>query len=342
MKYVEALSEGLVSAMESDDSIFVTGIAVDYPSGMFGSTSEAFKRFGPTRVFDAPAMENALTGIAIGAAAMGKRPVIVHPRVDFMFLAFDQLINLAAKWRYMFAGNAGNVPIVVRAVIGKGWGQGATHSQSVHSVLGHFPGLHVVMPATPKSALELTLAALKGNTPTIILEHRSLYDVEGEVPNEVVPAQVGQAEVLRKGNDITIVATSLMVQESLKAADYLATKNISAEIIDPRWIRPLDEETILTSVQKTGRLVAVDVSWELYGFASEVSALVAEKAFKSLKAPVIRISVANTPAPVSKPLEDAFYPHAETIAAAAFKTMGLKADGDIGRLVAQDNFKGPY
>jgi pyruvate/2-oxoglutarate/acetoin dehydrogenase E1 component len=192
MKYVDALSESLVLAMDNDDSIFVTGIAVDYPSGIFGSTIEALKKFGPNRVFDAPAMENALTGIAIGAAAMGKRPVIVHPRVDFMFLAFDQLINLAAKWRYMFGGNVGSVPIVVRAIIGKSWGQGATHSQSLHSVLGHFPGLHVVMPATPKSALELTLAALQGNTPTVILEHRALYDVEGEVPIEPKPATVGR------------------------------------------------------------------------------------------------------------------------------------------------------
>jgi pyruvate/2-oxoglutarate/acetoin dehydrogenase E1 component len=342
MKYVEALSEGLVSAMEDDASIFVTGIAVDYPSGMFGSTVEAFKRFGPERVFDAPAMENALTGIAIGAAAMGKRPVIVHPRVDFMFLAFDQLINLAAKWRYMFGGNAGYVPIVVRGIIGKGWGQGATHSQSLHSVLSHFPGLHVVMPATPKSALELTLAALKGNTPTVILEHRALYDVEGDVPLEAKPAEIGVAEILKEGEDITIVATSLMAQESLKAAEYLATKNISAEVIDPRWIRPLDEKTILKSVQKTGHLISVDVSWELCGFASEVSALVAEKAFDSLKSPVLRISVADTPAPVSKPLEEAFYPHAETIAAAVYKSLGIKADGDIGRLVEQDNFKGPY
>jgi acetoin:2,6-dichlorophenolindophenol oxidoreductase subunit beta len=342
IKYVEALSEGLVSAMEVDPSIFVTGIAADYSSGFFGSTTEALKRFGPERVFDAPAMENALTGIAIGAAVAGKRPVIVHPRVDFMFLAFDQLINLAAKWRYMFGGNTGHVPIVVRAVIGKGWGQGATHSQSLHSVLGHFPGLHVVMPGTPKSALELTLAALKGNTPTVILEHRALYDVQGDIPVKALPAEIGQAEILREGEDVTIVATSLMAQESLKAAEYLASKDISAEVIDPRWIRPLDEKSILKSVRKTGRLIAVDVSWELYGFASEVSALAAEKAFEDLKSPVLRISLADTPAPVSHPLEEVFYPHAQTIVAAVYKSMGLKAEGEIALLVEQDNFKGPY
>src|SRR5579872_2128240 len=152
IKYWQALSEGLVQAMEQDSNIFVTGISVDYAAGVFGATVEACKRFGPKRVFEAPAMENALTGIAIGAAAMGKRPMIVHPRNDFMFLSFDNLINLAAKWRYMFNGRAGNVPIVVRAVIGKGWGQGATHSQSLQGPIAHFPGLTVVMPAFPSDA----------------------------------------------------------------------------------------------------------------------------------------------------------------------------------------------
>ena len=342
MKYSEALSAGLVQAMENDDSIFVTGIAADHTSGIFGTTVEALNKFGPNRIFDAPAMENALTGIAIGAAALGKRPVIVHVRNDFMFLAFDQLINLAAKWRYMYGGNAGNVPIVVRAIIGKGWGQGATHSQSLHTVLGHFPGLHVSLPATPKSAIELTLAALTGNTPTIILEHRSLFDIEGQVPSVATPAKIGRAEIIHEGYDITIVATSLMVQESLKAAKYLDTQGISVEVIDPRWIRPIDEKSILDSVKKTGRLIAIDISWELYGFASEVCALVAEKAFAHLKSPVQRICLADTPAPVSKPLEEAFYPRADTIVAAAYKLLDLKSDKKFSHLNEQDNFKGPY
>lgn len=342
LKYVEALSEGLVTAMDEDASIFVTGIAADYPSGIFGSTVEALKKFGADRVFDAPAMENALTGIAIGAAVMGKRPVIVHPRVDFMFLSFDQIINLAAKWRYMFGGNIGHVPIVVRGIIGKGWGQGATHSQSLHSVLAHFPGLYVVMPATPKAALELTLAALKGNVPTIILEHRALYNITGDVPINPKPAETGKAEIILEGSDITIVATSLMVQESIKASEYLKEKNITAEVVDIRWIRPLDEETILDSVRKTGHLIIVDVSWELYGFSSEISAIVSEKALKSLNAPILRICLADVPAPVSEPLEQAFYPHVDTIVAAVYKTLGLKAGGDIQSLVEKDNFKGPY
>ncbi len=341
LKYSQALSEGLVQAMDRDPDIFVTGIAVDYPSGMFGSTIEANQRFGPERIFDAPAMENALTGIAIGAAAMGKRPVIVHPRNDFMFLAFDQLINLAAKWKYMYAGNAGTVPIVVRAVIGKGWGQGSTHSQSLHAPLAHFPGLTVMMPAFPMDAKGLTLAALQSDGPVVILEHRALYDTLGEVPEDASPTTIGQARVVREGTDVTIVATSFMAYESVLAAEELAKEGISAELIDPRTIRPLDTGTILASVRKTGRLIVADTSWELCGFASEVAALAAEQAFDSLKAPVRRICLADCPAPVSQPLEAAFYPSASTIAAAAMVMLGR--DGAImDGIDREDGFKGPY
>ena len=341
LKYSQALSEGLVQAMDRDPGIFVTGIAVDYPSGMFGSTVEANERFGPERIFDAPAMENALTGIAIGAAAMGKRPVIVHPRNDFMFLAFDQLINLAAKWKYMYAGNAGTVPIVVRAVIGKGWGQGSTHSQSLHAPLAHFPGLTVMMPAFPMDAKGLTLAALQSDGPVVILEHRSLYDTLGDVPEDDEPTPIGQARVVREGTDVTIVATSFMAYESVLAAEELEKEDISAELIDPRTIRPLDTATILASVRKTGRLIVADTSWEMCGFASEVAALVAEQAFEHLKAPVRRISVADCPAPVSQPLEAAFYPRASTIAAAAMVMLG-RDGGIMDGIDREDGFKGPY
>jgi acetoin:2,6-dichlorophenolindophenol oxidoreductase subunit beta len=339
--YANALSEGLCQAMEADPSIFVTGIAVDYPSGIFGPTTEATKRFGPDRVFDAPAMENALTGIAIGAAAMGKRPVIVHPRNDFMFLSFDNLINLAAKWRYMFLGRAGNVPIVVRAVIGKGWGQGATHSQSLQAPLAHFPGLTVLMPASPADAKGLTLAALQHHGPVVILEHRSLYSVTGEVDEAPTPTPLGKAKVTRRGKDITIVGTSLMALEAMYAAEELEKHGVDAEVIDLRSIRPLDEDTILESVKKTGHLIVTDTSWELCGIASEVAALVAEKAFPYLKGPVRRIALPNCPAPVSFKLEEVFYPKASTIAKAALVTLGADPDR-VGELAREDNFKGPY
>jgi pyruvate/2-oxoglutarate/acetoin dehydrogenase E1 component len=340
IKYSQALSEGLVQAMERDQNIFMTGITVDYPSGIFGSTVEAAKRF-PERVFDAPAMENALTGIAIGAAAVGKRPIIVHPRNDFMFLAFDMMINLAAKWKYMYGGNAGAVPIVVRAVVGKGWGQGASHSQSLQSVLAHFPGLNVVMPAFPKDAKGLLMSALTHSSPVIMLEHRSLYDTQGEVPEEPFYTPIGKANIVREGKDITVVATSYMAYEALHAAEQLEKEGVSAEIVDVRSIRPLDEETILQSIEKTGRLIVADTSWELCGLCSEVAALAAEKAFHYLKAPVRRITPANCPAPVSLPLEKAFYPTATTIAKAALAMLEKRTSkfGDIDR---EDNFKGPY
>jgi pyruvate/2-oxoglutarate/acetoin dehydrogenase E1 component len=340
IKYFEALSEGLVQAMERDPNIFVTGISVDYSGGAFGSTLGAIQKF-PKRVFDAPSMENALTGIAIGAAAMGKRPVVYHPRNDFMFLAFDQMINLAAKWKYMYANNAGNMPLVVRAVVGKGWGQGATHSQSTHSLLAHFPGLHVVLPATPADAKGLTMAALQSDSPVVILEHRSLYNMEGDVPEEPYITPIGKANVLRIGKDITIVATSLMVQESLIAATELAKEGVDVEVIDIRSIRPLDEKTVLNSLEKTGYILAVDTSWELCGFSSEIAALAAEKGFHHLKGPARRMSLANCPAPVSLPLEAAFYPKASNIAKTVMAMLGKSSD-KLSNIDQEDNFKGPY
>jgi pyruvate dehydrogenase E1 component beta subunit len=341
LTYAQALSEGLCQAMERDPAIFVTGIAVDYPSGIFGSTTKAAELFGPDRVFDAPAMENALTGIAIGAASMGKRPVIVHPRNDFMFLSFDNLINLAAKWRYMFSGRAGNVPIVVRAVIGKGWGQGATHSQSLQAPLAHFPGLCVVMPSNPRDAKGLTIAALQHDQPVVILEHRSLYGISGDVPEAFEATPIGKAAVAREGSDITIVATSWMTYESLHAAEELARHGVSAEVIDLRTIRPLDEETILTSLKKTGHIIVADTSWEMCGIASEIAGLSAEKGWKYLKSRVYRIALPNCPAPVSAKLEEAFYPKASTIARVALVSLNRDPD-HVGDLTREDNFKGPY
>ncbi|MDE1145071.1 MAG: transketolase C-terminal domain-containing protein [Azospirillaceae bacterium] len=340
LTYAEAISEATVQAMERDPNIFITGIAVDYPSGIFGTTTAAYQRFGSARVFDAPAMENALTGIAIGAAASGKRPLIVHPRNDFMFLAFDNLINLAAKWSYMYGGQAGSVPIVVRAVIGKGWGQGATHSQSLQAPLAHFPGLTVAMPATPRDAKGLLLAALQADGPVVLLEHRALYNVSGPVPSEPEPTPLGRAAVLRPGRDITIVTTSLMTIEAEQACKDLARLGVEAELVDLRSIRPLDSETILASVRKTGRLLVADTSWELCGVTSEVAALAAEQAFGFLKAPVRRIALADCPAPVSQVLEASFYPRASTLVRAALSLLG-KAD-QVETTDRPDDFKGPY
>lgn len=340
LKYKEAIAEATVQAMEADENIFVTGHAVDYPSGIFGSTTAAAEKF-PDRVFDCPSMENAFAGIAIGAAAMGKRPVYVYPRADFMFLSFDNLLNLACKWRYMYGGNAGTAPIVLRAVVGKGWGQGATHSQSPHAPLAHFPGLTVALPATPADAKGLLLSALTADHPVVLFEHRSLFESEGEVTESMDAIPFGRARTARAGKDVTIVATSLMVQEAMLAAEELEQHGVDVEVIDPRTVRPLDEGAILTSVEKTGRLIVADTSWEMCGFSSEIAALVAEKGFKHLKAPVRRIALSNCPAPVSMPLEEAFYPKASTLATAALQLVG-KTAANMSHIDQESLFKGPY
>jgi len=341
LSYWQALAEGLTQAMEQDPSVFVFGIGVDDHKGIFGTTRAAFERFGPARVFDVPNAEGALTGIAIGAAAMGKRPVLVHPRNDFMFLATDQMINLAAKWRYMYAGSS-QVPIVVRAIIGKGWGQGATHSQSLQALFGHFPGLSVVMPAVPSDAKGLILAALRARGPVVVLEHRALYETRGPVPEAPEPTPIGTAEVRREGRDVTVVATSLMVLEALRAADDLATRGIDVEVVDCRSIRPLDADTIVRSAKKTGRVVVADTSWVAFGVAAEVAALCADRAFGHLHAPVRRIGLADCPAPVSYALEPAFYPDRATIARECLAVVGRSPDelGDV--VVEESSFKGPY
>ena len=341
LTYSQAISEALVIGMRQNPKVFITGIGVDYPVGVFGTTKEALDEFGSSRVFDSPSMENALTGICIGASAMGMRPVIVHHRNDFMFLAFDQMINLAAKWRYMYGGNAGQVPIVVRGIIGRGWGQGATHSQSLQSPIAHFPGIAVVMPAMPADAKGLILSALKSPSPVVILEHRSLFDIVGEVPEGEYETPIGKANILKVGSDVSVVCTSYMVVEAMRAAEFLSRFGISVEVIDLRSIRPLDEETVVNSVRKTGKLVVADTSWVQYGVASEIAALVAEKAFEYLKAPVVRIGIPNSPAPSSKVLEDAFYPSADSLQKTITKLLGRE---DVKAILDKeiDNFKGPY
>lgn len=340
LKYWQAISEAMVQGMEMDPDVFITGNSVDYAAGAFGTTLEVVKRF-PERAFDAPSMENALTGIAIGAAAMGKRPIIYHARCDFLLLAFDQMLNLAAKWKYMYGGRAGSVPIVVRAVVGKGWGQGATHSQSFHSVLAHFPGINVLLPSSPSDAKGLLLSALKSDSPVVILEHRSLFNMEGPVSEEPYYTPFGKANIVRAGSDITVVATSFMVHESLVAAEALAKEGVDVEVIDMRTVRPLDEEAVLKSIAKTGHLLAVDNSWELCGFSSEIAALAAEKGFSSLKAPVRRMSLANCPAPVSMSLEAAFFPKPSNIAKNILSMLGKTSSGQLV-IDATDTFKGPY
>ena len=341
LSYGAAISEATVQCMEADPSIFVAGIGVDDFKGIFGTTFEAHRRFGDARVFDIPNGENTMTGIAIGAAAMGKRPLVVHPRNDFMFLCMDQLFNLAAKWRYMF-GNRSGVPVVFRGIVGRGWGQGATHSQSLQALFAHIPGLYVALPASPADAKGLLVSALTGDGPVVILENRALYELDGDVPESLEKVPFGRGRIVRPGTDITIVGLSLMAYEAARAAEILVEHNVSAEVIDLRCARPLDDEIILTSLRKTGRLVVADTSWAMCGVSAEVAAIAAEKGWQHLKAPVRRVTPPDCPAPVAKPLEDAFHPNPLTIAQACLDV--LKAGVPLGAGVSdvQATFVGPY
>jgi pyruvate dehydrogenase E1 component beta subunit len=252
----------------------------------------------------------------------------------------DQLFNIAAKWRYMFGGRM-KAPLVVRAVIGRSWGQGAQHSQSLQSFFVHVPGWKVVMPTTPADAQGLTLAAIEDPNPVFILEHRLLYDIVGDVPDPPTPAPLGKAYVRRAGKDLTIVANSYMVVEALKAAEFLESQGIEAEVVDPVSLVPLDRETIVKSVKKTGRLIVVDTSWTACGFSAEIAALAAERAFDALKQPVRRLGMQPTTCPVSKSLENAFYPSARTIAMEAFSMLGRSfPDAPVPALTS--TFKGPF
>jgi pyruvate dehydrogenase E1 component beta subunit len=306
--YAEAISEATCLIMEADSNVVLMGIGMDYSSGVFGTTTDAFSKFGSSRVIDTPAMENALTGIAVGGATVGLKPILVHARNDFLFLALDKLLNVCSKWNYMINGKAGSLPIITRAVIGRGWGQGATHSQSIQSVLAHFPGLRVVMPSTPEDAKGMMIAAWQLGDPIVILEHRSLFSLKGQVAKGVTPTSLNKAKVMREGKDITIIATSICVHESQLVADELDSLGISVEIIDLRSIQPLDKETIRNSIQKTGRALVYDTSWISFGVGAEIGAILLETPNLELKCPLVRIGQLGVPAPTSKPMEDLHYP----------------------------------
>ncbi|MFI1205294.1 alpha-ketoacid dehydrogenase subunit beta [Streptomyces sp. NPDC020883] len=339
--YCQAISEATVQCMAADPDIILAGQGVDDHKGIYGTTTDAFQKFGPSRVMDIPNGENAFAGIAVGAASMGIRPIVVHTRDDFMFLAMDAIFNLAAKWRYMY-GNQGSAPIVMRGLVGRGWGQGATHSQSLQSLFGHFPGLYVATPASPADAKGLLVSALQAETPVVLLENRGLYGIEGEVPEQPVAVPFGAGRIARTGGDITVVAASLMVHEAERAADALREQDIGVEVIDVRSIRPLDDALICTSVAKTGRLVVADTSWARYGLAAEVAAVVAENVYDSLRAPVRRVTPPDCPAPVSWPLEEAFNPNAEAVAHACLETLHSGQRSVPRMRNVMSGFTGPY
>lgn len=341
--YCDALNEAIIQEMGRDSSIFIYGIGVPDHKKIFGSTVNILEKFGTERCFDTPIAEDSMTGLGLGAAINGLRPIHVHIRVDFLLLAMNQLANLISSFCYGTGSKIG-VPLVVRAIVGRGWGQGYQHSKSLHATFAHIPGLKVICPTTPADAKGLMTAAIRDNNPVLIFEHRWLYWQTGEVPEESFEIPIGKGKIVKKGADITIVATSWMNVEALQAAEILGRKGVDVEIVDPRTISPLDEDIIVESVNKTGNCIIADNDWVYCGFSAEVAAVVSERCFGNLKSPVRRIGFAHTPCPTVRHLENKFYPNAETIIREVEKTLSLgRIDLSNEVFYSHENrFKGPF
>ena len=323
--YKDAVNEAIAQEMERDSSVIVMGEdnvggsgspgAMDAWGGVLGVTKGLYGKFGD-RIMDTPISESAFIGAAVGAAACGMRPVAELMFVDFMGVCFDSMLNQAAKFRYMFGGKA-ETPVVIRTMYGAGFQAAAQHSQCLYSLFAHIPGLKVVIPSTPYEVKGLLIQAIRDNDPVIFFEHKALYGMKGEVPEEPYTIPFGKANIVREGKDITIVALGRMVHMATQAAAALAKDGIEAEIIDPRTISPLDEDTILKSVEKTGKLVVVDESHQRCSMAADISAVVAQGAFNALTAPIKLVTAPHVPVPFNGALEKLYIPDAAKIEAAA-------------------------
>ncbi len=320
MNMAQALNSALLNEMERDENVFLIGI--DLKSGVMGVTAGLQEKFGDRRVIDTPITESAIVGAAVGAAAAGLRPVAELMFVDFIGVCFDQLFNQAAKMRYMFGGKA-RIPMVLRTCCGAGMGAAAQHSQSLEAWFMHVPGLKVVMPSTPHDAKGLLISAIRDDNPVVVLEHKGLYFMPGtvDVPEDAYTIPLGKADVKREGKDVTVVASGTMVHMALGAADVLAKEGIEMEVVDPRTLSPLDEETILNSVKKTNRLVVIHEEVKFAGSGAEIVAMVAEKGFDHLDAPIQRIGAPFTPVPFAGVLESKFIPSADQLIEAVKKVV---------------------
>lgn len=312
LSYAEALNEALTLALTHDENVFVLGQGVDDPSASFGVTKRLAEKFGGTRVFDTPLSEEGMTGICVGAALTGSRPVYLHNRPDFILLTFNQLVTHAAKFHYMDNGKS-TVPMVVWSAIGRGWGSGCQHSQAIQGMLLGVPGLKIIMPSTPYDAKGLMLSAIADNNPVLIFEHRWLMKNKGAVPEGLYTVPIGKGVYRRRGNDLTIVGTSHALDLALRAVDGIGG-GISADVIDLRTIKPIDEQIILESIHKTGRLLVVDTGWEMGGVCAEIGFIVGEKAFGALRSPLRRIGLPDVPTPAGYTLEQLYYPDVARVA----------------------------
>jgi pyruvate dehydrogenase E1 component beta subunit len=348
MTFTAAINEALHIAMKQDSKVICFGLGVDDPKRIFGTTNTLQEKFGEDRVFDMPTSENGMTGFGVGVSLTGYRPVMVHQRLDFFLLAMDQLVNSAAKWHYMFGGQC-SVPIVIRLIIGRGWGQGPTHSQNLHAWFAHIPGLKVVMPTTPSDAKGLLLESIFDDNPVLFLEHRWLHNAEGQVPLGDYRVPIGKTRIAREGTDITIVSMSYMTVEALQAAAYLEKFGISCEILDLRTIRPIDWPAIFNSIEKTKKLIVLDTGIETGSVAGEIIAKVCMNFFSVLKVPPVRIAMPDNPEPTSFGLTKHYHPTSEQIIQKIGNMFSMSID--VTDLVQRrkhphdvpgDWFKGPF
>jgi pyruvate/2-oxoglutarate/acetoin dehydrogenase E1 component len=346
LTFAAAIRDGLATALAQNDRVIVYGLGVTDPKGVFGTTLDLHKTFGTARVFDMPTSENAMTGIGVGAAVGGLRPVLTHQRLDFALLSLDQIVNNAAKWHFMFGGKR-SVPLTIRMILGRGWGQGPTHSQTLHAWFAHIPGLKVVMPASPADAKGLLLESIFDEDPVVYLEHRWLHNMVGDVPEGDYRVPLGSARRLREGGDVTIVASSLMSIEAMHAADHLARQGITCDVIDLRTVRPIDWAVIEASVRRTGRLLAVDLGHFTGGFAGEIVARIATNCWTQLRAAPRRLAMPDVPEPTSPALTKDYHVRAGDIATAVGELVGRPVEVKSLAVthphdVPGDWFKGPF
>ena len=317
LSYAQAIQEAMAIAMEMDDRVFLMGEDIGVYGGAFQVTGDLVDRFGTDRVIDTPISELGGAGVAVGAALTGMRPIFEFQFSDFATLAMEQIVNQAAKMRFMLGGEV-SVPVVMRFPAGSGTGAAAQHSQSLEAWLGHVPGLKVIQPATPYDAKGMLLAAVADPDPVMIFEHKLLYKMKGPVPEGYYTVPIGKADIRREGRDLTIVATSIMVHKALDAAAALEAEGIDIEVVDLRTIRPMDKQTVIDSVKKTSRLMCVYEAVKTLGIGAEVSAMIAEsEAFDYLDAPIVRLGGAETPIPYNPELEKAVVPQVPDIITAA-------------------------
>ena len=342
LSFPDALNLAMTREMEADPNVFAFGVDAQDHKRTFGSGKGMVERFGSQRFFGSPLSEAAMTGVVLGAALSGLRPIHIHARADFLLLAMNQLVNMASNKRYLSAGKLG-APMVIRSVIGRSWGQGAQHSKSMHGMFAHFPGLKVVLPSTPQNGYSLLRAAIRDEDPVVFLEHRWLYDVSGPV-DESLQVPIGACEVRRPGDAVTVVASSWMTVEALQAARILSARGVNVEVVDVRTVAPLDTQTIVESVSRTGRAVIADNDWVFCGFAAEVAAVIGEQCHGRLHRPPVRLGFAHVPCPTTRPLENLFYASAFHIVRAVERLLDLDETDLSGEVFNEyeRRFKGPF